>query len=156
MEYDPFNCFYLVILRKLKNDFVYTWRISIDSTTTNNYGCVANGINGASNAPDCQAKTLSNGEIGLFMRINFNPYRLESDFYVNECASGPCNGMCPDSPLSSKIVRVSGNWVNDVGGTNWSPDQPLGLMAYDTKRCIYINVVKGLHKNMYSRYSNTR
>jgi alpha-amylase len=144
MEYDPFNCFYLVILRKLKNNYVYKWRISIDNSTSNNYGCVVNTINGANNAPDCKATTLPNGEIRLFMRINSNPYKLESDFYINECAYGPCDGICPVSPFASKIVRVSGNWANDTGGIDWMPDQPLGLMTYDTKRCIYINVVKGL------------
>jgi hypothetical protein len=78
MEFNKFTCSYSLIIRKLKEDFIYKWRVSIDNSAPNNYGC-----NGFPDGPDCIMKTNSNGEIRLLMKIFKFPYALESDYNLN-------------------------------------------------------------------------
>jgi hypothetical protein len=78
MEFNELTCSYSLIIKKLKKDFIYKWRVSIVNLTSNSYGC-----NGVINGPDCIMKTNSNGEIRLLMKIIKFPYSLESDYLLS-------------------------------------------------------------------------
>jgi hypothetical protein len=78
MEFNESFCSYSLIIKKLKKDFIYKWRVSIVNLISSNYGC-----NGFPDGPDCFIKTNSNGEIRLLMKITKFPYTLESDLILS-------------------------------------------------------------------------
>ena len=78
MEFNESFCSYSLIIKKLKKDFIYKWRVSIVNLISSNYGC-----NGFPDGPDCFIKTNSNGEIRFLMKITKFPYTLESDLILS-------------------------------------------------------------------------
>jgi hypothetical protein len=162
MEYDKWNCLYVVVVRILKQSKFYQWRVILNNSTgptEENLGCGSflgpdQGFAGVQNAGNCTFTPNSEGKFRLYMNLKYDQPRLYYDHGVNQCANRPCNLNCDDNgkinPYASNVIRVTGNWPNDLVGVNWQPNQVEGLMVFDTLsdlRCIYSKVITGLKPN---------
>ena len=60
----------------------------------------------------------------------------------------PCRGdqctPCANN-LAARTLRVSGDWSKDAGSaTEWNAAEPLGLLKFDERHCVYTLVISGL------------
>ena len=78
LTFDERTCEYDVIVRNLKPNFQYKWKMVVGNAWSENYGCT--GLNAA----DCSFKTNSIGAIRMIVKP-VGPPQLKTDYNVFEC-----------------------------------------------------------------------
>lgn len=95
LNFEEKICSYTLILLNLKPNKDYKWKITIDDSFKENYGC------SGSNGPDCGFKTNQVGAVRLIVKPNTNPPQLLADYNVAECGDNICEegetcSYCPE------------------------------------------------------------
>ncbi|CAF1006803.1 unnamed protein product, partial [Didymodactylos carnosus] len=150
--FNSVTCFYekQVALPPNKN---YDWKVAFNSQWSGDKGC--------GNGGNCQFNSGPTGGILL----KYNPYNAQLSTEVavilTDCGNAVCGegetcancaedcGKCPCSnPLSSRIVRASGDWQTILGSAaNWIATDPNSLMSADPNDCLYSLILTGLKPN---------
>lgn len=95
MTFDQRACMYVLAVVGLKSNFNYKWKITIDNSFKENYGC--SGMAG----PDCSFKSSSVGSVRFLVKPSTNPPQLTTDYNVAECGDNVCEpgescAFCPE------------------------------------------------------------
>jgi alpha-amylase len=83
MTLEAGTCNYVVIVKGLKPNTSYKWKVTINNAWAENYGC------SGSNGPDCSFKSSSGGAVRFIMKVA-SPPQLTTDYNVAPCGDGIC------------------------------------------------------------------
>jgi hypothetical protein len=73
------------------------------------------------------------------------PCKLSQVNSIKECVVSKCTSNCKNS-FFENIVKAVGDWATDAKSSlgNWSACEPLGLMTFEKKTCMYTIVLENL------------
>ncbi len=120
----------------------------IDNNWKESFGC--------NNGGNCEFTSNQDGAVRLTFKPDNNglsyqtvdldnPCKSSKLNSVKECVVSKCPAACTNS-FSQKIVKAVGNWATDANSSlgNWSACEPLGLMTFENKTCMYTIVLENL------------